>query len=243
MRRFISSLTGKVTSTVAIFSLVLPTLALVLLGQRVEAQVVSLPTWAVVQFDVRQGAGGATLGQAAAESLINELSKSQKYDVLSTETVNRTIQNLGFVPPLTRKNELIRVGQELRANTIVSGEVVNSRIVAVNGGKRADVMMRTIVWDVASGEQVNGAAVLQSSGIRTGDVSDETLYDEADASASFESVAAIQKNTLPTATILNTTSKRALINQGTRTGFTSNQEVIILRGREQVARGRVAAAG
>ena len=172
MRRFINSLTGKVTSAVAIFSLVLPTLALVLISQRAQAQIVSLPTWAVVQFDVKQGTAAPSIGQSAAEAMVNELSKSQKYDVLSSETVTRTIGNLGFVQPMTRKNELIRVGQELRANTIVSGEVVNSRIVNVSGGKRADVMMRVIVWDVASGEQVNGAAVLQSSGVRTGEVSD-----------------------------------------------------------------------
>lgn len=239
VRRFIFSLGGKIACAVAVWAMLMPTIMLVLLSKPAEAQLVSLPTWAVVQFDVKGGSARA-LGASASEALVSELGKRQRYDVLSMEQVDRTIQNLGFVQPLMRRNEIVRLGQELRANTVVSGEIVNSRVVAANGGKRADVMMRVIVWDVASGEQVNGAAVLQSSGVRAGDVSDETLLNEALSAAAFESVNAIQRNTLANATILNTTNNRALINQGARTGFTTGQEVIVLRGREQVARGRVA---
>lgn len=231
---------GKLASALAVLSVLLPTASLLMLGRIAEAQVVSLPNWAVVDFEVKKGLGDASLGRVAADALIDELSKTQRYVVLSSNEVEPVVKSLGYPTPVTRKNDLIRLGQALRVDSIVSGEIVNSRISNVGGGKRADVMVRGIVWDIASGEQVNGAAVLQSSGVRAGDVSDETLLSEALSTAAFNITEAIQKNTLPVGTILNTTDRKALLNQGSRSGFVQGQEVIILRGREQVARGRIA---
>jgi hypothetical protein len=238
VRQFVQSLSGKFVSALSVFALVLPTFILMSLGVSVSAQPAGIPTWAVVEFETKNQAPSA-LGKVAQEALINELSKTQKYDVLSPETVDRVAQNLGYQQPLTNRTQVMRLAQELRVGTIVTGEVVNSRVIAANGGRRADVLMRTVIWDVASGEQVNGAAVQQSSGVRAGEVSDETLLAEALGNSSYDSVSAIQKNTLPVATILNTVDRKALINQGSRTGFVQGQQVIILRGREQVATGAV----
>jgi len=239
VRQFVKSVTGKVTSAMAIFAMILPTLVLMSLGRPAEAQVANLPSWAIVGFDVKQGLGKAALGDQAAEALINELGKTGRIDVLSAETVNRTAQNLGFVAPITNQTELLRLGQELRVSTIVSGEIINSRVVNTPSGKRGDVIMRVIVWDVASGVQVNGAALSQSSGFRSAETSDDALLQEAVTSGAFAAVSAIERNTLPTATILNTLDSEALINKGSREGFTQGQEVLIIRDRQQVARGKI----
>ena len=50
-----------------------------------------------------------------------------------------------------------------------------------------------------------------------------------------EAVAKIQSQVLPSATVLNTRNNEALINRGAREGFKDGQQVIVTRGREEVA--------
>lgn len=242
MRRFINSLQGRAVSAVVVLSLLMPFIvfatARTAQAQSIEGPVTTLPSWAVVGFNVVKQGSSPELGKAAAEAMVTELAKQGKVDPIPTETVDRTIESLGLVTPLTARADMMRLGSELRASSVVSGEIVNQRVVAVNGGKRADIIMRVFVWDVASGQVVNGAALSASSGVRTG-VEDETMLGEAISRGCFEALAEINRNTLPTATVLNTLDRQALINQGSRTGFSQGQEVIILRGREQVASGSV----
>ncbi len=239
MRRFIKSSLGKAVSLLTAGALLVPFFTFWTMA-RASAQIDTLPTWAVVEFANLSGKGGK-YGKVAADAVAAELSKTNRYDIVPADTVDRTMKELGYTPPLTRPDELIRLGQSLqqRASSIVSGEVVDYRVNNSGNGKQASVVLRVLVRDVASGLSVNGAAVIASSSVRTGDATDETLINEAIAQAAFMAVGEIVSRTLPNATVLNTLERTALINQGTRSGFTVGQEVVVLRGREQVAQALV----
>jgi len=237
VRRLITSWPGKIMSQLLVLALVLPSLTL-LLTTSSQAQLTVLPTWAVLGLGNKAG-GVAKVGSLAAEAMASELAKSGKYDVLPQETVRRTLDTLGLQPPVTDRTSLYRLGQNLRATSLVTGQIINQRVRSVNGGKQADVIVRVEVLDSASASVVNGAALSASSSVRTGTVSDETLLAEAFQSAATAAVVTIQSRNLPAATILNTLESVALINQGSRVGFSNGQNVIVTRNREQVATAKV----
>jgi hypothetical protein len=237
VRRFIRSLPGKVVSQLFVLSLLVPSLSLSLIG-RAEAQLQQLPQWAVTDFVVR-GAPNSAFGAVAAEAVASELAKTQRYEVQPQESVKRALETLTLQTPVRDITSLTRLAQELRVGTIVTGEVAEWKVRNVNGGKQATVAMQVNAYDAASGLGVNGAAVQASSTVRAGDVPNDTLINEAIQIAASKAVSQIQTNTLPTGTVLNTFQDTALINQGARTGFKSGQDVIVTRGREQVAVARV----
>ncbi|MBI1755606.1 MAG: hypothetical protein HYR64_00675 [Fimbriimonas ginsengisoli] len=238
MRRFITSRLGRLISHLLVFTLVWPSLTLVAVT-RAEAQIAVKPTWVVVDFINRAPQGGDQFGQFAAEAMASELSKTLQYDVVPMETTRRTTEQLGLVMPITSQTSLLRLAQERNASSIVTGDIVNYRVVVNGSSKHADVLVRTLVRDVASGLAVNGAALMAQSTDRSVDAQDEAIIREALTAAANQAVRAIESQTLPHATILNTYGDSALINQGARTGFYEGQRVIILRGREQVATARV----
>ncbi|MCL4285284.1 MAG: hypothetical protein KJZ62_09280 [Fimbriimonadaceae bacterium] len=238
MRRFINSFFGRTVGQVMILSLVMPFVTLGLVN-RAEAQIQGAPTWAVIEFVDKSPEGRAGIGALAAEAVQSELAKLQRYDMLPQETVSRTISSLGLQNPPTDQVSLLRLAGELRATTLVTGEVVNWRVESVGGGKRADVILRVVVMDVASGLPVNGAALSASSSVRTGDIEDATVVQEALVTGAAKAVSIINSQTLPVATVLNTRENTALINQGSRTGFRDGMEVIVIRGRDQVATAKV----
>ncbi len=239
MRRFIKTGTGQAISLFTIFALVLPLLTLIAGTRTAQAQLELRDTWAVVEFADRTKSE-AGLGKTAAEFVNTEFAKLNRYDMALAETVNRFVTELGYQNPVGNQNELVRLGQSLQATTIVSGEVVDTRVVDTGSGKRGEVKLRVIVRDIASGTVVNGAALKGMSAVRTGDVDNGTLINDALAQAAFQAVSSINSNTLPKATVLNTTDKNALINQGSRSGFQNGQEVIVTRGQNQVASGTIA---
>jgi hypothetical protein len=236
VRRFINSVLGKAICHVLTLALIMPFCSLVMVS-RAEAQLQTLPTWAVVEFEVLNGP--KELGSVAAESVANELARTGKYDVVPQETMKRTMESLALQAPVNDMTSLLRLAAEVRATTIVRGQVVNSRVRSEGGGKKADVLMRVEVVDVASGLPVNGAALSASSSVRASTVEDATILNEAISMAAAKAVAEVNMRTLPQATILNTFEETALINHGTRSGFARGQDVIVLRGREQVATAQV----
>lgn len=234
MRRFINSIPGRLVAKVTALALLMPFFSIVV-STRAEAQFQTLPTWAVVDFVNKAKTGGPEVGARAAEAVALELAKSTTIEVLPQETVNRAIESIGLRKPVTDVPGLLRLGAELRASTIVTGEVVNYRIVSDSGGKRADVLLKVLVRDVASGLSVNGSALGASSSVRAGDVDDMTLLSEALAAGAAQAVREINTRALPTATVLNTLNTSALINQGARTGFKEGMELVVVRGQLQVA--------
>lgn len=234
MRRFINSIFGKAVGQVVVAALILPFLQFVS-ASRVEAQLQTLPTWAVVEFVNRHPKGMGNLGAVAAEAVGNELARSGKIDIVPMATITRTLESLQLQAPVTDKTSLLRLAAEVRASTIVQGEVLNWQVRTESGGKKADVIVRVEVIDVASGLPINGFALAASSSTRAASAEDSAVVSEAISMAAAKGVAEINGRTLPTATILNTYEETALINQGTRTGFTKGQQLVVVRNREQVA--------
>ncbi|MBI5708675.1 MAG: hypothetical protein HZC36_16960 [Armatimonadetes bacterium] len=234
MRRFIKSTLGRAICNVMIMALLLPSFSFFTAG-RVVAQLQQAPAWAVVKFDAKDPA----VGEAAADAVQSALVKIPGIDITPKDSVVRTIASLGLQEPIRDRTSMMRLGEELRAATIVNGQVIGTRITNSGGGKRAEVILRVVVNDVASGLPVNGAAVRGSSSVRTGEAEDMTVLNEALATAATMAVTEIRTKNLPTATVLNTYEATALVNQGTRSGFKVGQELIVNRGRQQVATARV----
>jgi len=234
VRRLIDSHPGKAICAGLILALVIPFLTFASVV-KATAQVETQPTWAVVEFQNLSPKGGAGYGKVASDAVSSELAKTNKYALESPETVSRKMTELGYPQTGLRPDQLVRLGQNIPVTTIVSGQIVDWQVISAGGGKQADVLLRVEVRDVASGLMINGAALKASSSIRGGEVSDETLVNEAIGAGAFQAVADIIGRQLPRASVLNTIGNTALINRGSRSGFKADQEVVVTRGREQVA--------
>jgi len=214
----------------------MPFLTLASIG-RAMAQIQTNPTWAVVDFVNRTpgGKGGDKIGAMAADAVSDELSKSNKYDIAARESVARAIDQLNLVRPVTDSTSLLRLATELQATALVTGEVVNYQVRPNGNGKQADVAVRAVIRDTASGLPINGSAQFASSSVRPGDTPDDVLLNEAFGVAASKIAVDITTRQLPKGTVLNTFEDSAIINQGTRSGFKTGQQLIIFRGTEQVA--------
>lgn len=242
MRRFITTLTGKVVGQVAVAALLLPTLTLCLASQA-SAQIARRPVWAVIPFSAA-GGKATPYGAAAARSVYDEISKRAEsfrpaIEVTPPDQVARTEETLGLSDPITDQTSILRLGQELGATRIVMGQIVDSKIETVGGNKQANVLMQVEIRDVASGIDINGASVQAFSTVRAGSTSNDALINEALSIAASKAIGSIEAQALPTGTVLNTQPTIALVNQGSRSGFRVGQQVIITRGRDQVATGHV----
>ncbi|HWD39298.1 MAG TPA: hypothetical protein VG944_10645 [Fimbriimonas sp.] len=238
MRRFIASLAGKVLSHMVVVALLVWFFSTSFVVSAV-AQAEFQPSMAVAQFTVSDGLS-ASYGQTAGDAIHDELAKTGKFRVIPTDQVHRQISTMGLSEPLAGTTNILRVGQELRVGSIVSGGIYGARVENVAGGRQAKVAMQVVVYDVASGLPVNGAVVTGVSTVRSGNVSDQTLINDAIQAGAADSVLELQQHQLPNATVLNTLTDRCYINQGSRAGFKNGQTVVLSRGREQVATGRIA---
>ena len=212
------------------------------LAARGNAQLRSLPGWAVVDF-VNRKAKGTTYGAQAARAISGSLSRTGKYEVQPVETVARIVESLGLTQPLPDITNTLRVANEMKVQTVVSGEIADYIIVRSGAGKQARISIRAVCYDTASGLPVNGAAVSASSIVRSSDTADEVLINDALGQAAALAVGQISSQTLPNGTVLSAGVKEAFINSGSRTGFTQGMHVIITRGRQQVASGELIEIG
>lgn len=204
------------------------------------AQLKSLPGWAVVDFvNKKKGTDGKAYGAEAAKAVAGSLSRTGKYDVQTQEAVGRIIEGMGLTQPLPDIQNVLRVANELKVQTIVTGEIADYKIDRSAAGKQARISIRVVCYDVASGLPVNGAAVSASSIVRAGDVAEDVLINDALSQASSLAANQISLQTLPAGTVLNTGTTTALVNSGSRSGFVMGMHVIITRGRQQVGSGEV----
>ena len=195
MRRFIATLPGKVISNVLVAALVLPYMLLGL-AARGNAQLRNKPAWAVVDF-VNRKAKGTTYGAQAARAIAGSLSRTGKYEVQPVETVARVVESLGLTQPLPDITNTLRVANEMKVQTVVSGEIADYIIVKSGAGKQARISIRAVCYDVASGLPVNGAAVSASSIVRSSDTADEVLVNDALGQSASLAVSQISSQTLP----------------------------------------------
>lgn len=241
MRRKLETVYGRLLCHFVALAVALPTLSMCFVA-RASTQLVTRDLWAVMPFVDDQG---GQLGSIAASAFQTELSKRADdfrpaIDVVSEETVNRTLTQLGLSSPVTDQTSLLRVGQELRATVLITGSVVNSRVVTSGNEKQADVIVRVEAVNVASGIAINGTVLEAKSGVKSAKTADADLISDALTQGASNAVSQVLNQTLPTGTVLNTYNNTVLVNQGTRSGFKPGQNVIVLRGNEQVASGKVA---
>jgi hypothetical protein len=236
VKRFRKGLIARALSWTLIVAMFLPGIAS-LMPVPAAAQQAARGTVAVVDFLVRPGLQQALLSRAATDAVAMELSRAG-FNVLPRTQVQNALQELSLEPILDRLG-VIKLGKTLAVDSIVSGEVV---AVTLEGSPRtARVTMLVRVTDVASGEDVNGAAVTGQSNPRVGYVGDDDqLIREAISNAALQAATTIASYTIPEATVLNTVgTDEVLLNRGTRSGIQTGMEMIVLRGRDVVGRIRV----
>lgn len=236
MKRFRKGLIARALSWTLIVAMVLPGIAS-LTPVPAAAQQAARGTVAVVDFTVRPGLQQALLSRAATDAVAMELSRAG-FNVLPRTQVQNALQELSLEPILDRLG-VMKLGKTLAVDSIVSGEVV---AVTLEGSPRtARVTILVRVTDVASGEDVNGAAVTGQSNPRVGYVGDDDqLIREAISNAALQAATTIASYTIPEATVLNTVgTDEVLLNRGTRSGIQTGMEMIVLRGRDVVGRIRV----
>lgn len=236
MKRFRKGLIARALSWTLIVAMVLPGIAS-LTPVPAAAQQAARGTVAVVDFTVRPGLQQALLSRAATDAVAMELSRAG-FNVLPRTQVQNALQELSLEPILDRLG-VMKLGKTLAVDSIVSGEVV---AVTLEGSPRtARVTILVRVTDVASGEDVNGAAVTGQSNPRVGYVGDDDqLIREAISNAALQAATTIASYTIPEATVLNTVgTDEVLLNRGTRSGIQTGMEMIVLRGRDVVGRIRI----
>jgi hypothetical protein len=236
VKRFRKGLIARALSWTLIVAMIVPGIAS-LTPVPTAAQQAARGTVAVVDFTVRPGLQQALLSRAATDAVALELSRAG-FNVLPRTQVQNAIQELSLEPPLDRLG-VVKLGKTLAVDSIVSGEVV---AVSLEGSPRtARVTIVVRVTDVASGEDINGAAVTGQSNPRVGYVGDDDqLIREAISNAALQAATTIASYTIPEATVLNTVgTDEVLLNRGTRSGIQTGMEMIVLRGKDVVGRIRV----
>lgn len=238
MRRFKNSLLCKTVSRTLIGALLIASMPVGLFSQIGAA----VPQWAVIDFVNNSSLGGDALGGVAADAVATNLTGYAKAEILGRETVERAYKDLQFTPPLRRSLDVIKLGQHLGVDVVVVGEVKDAKIHRGANGKSADVALIVRGVDVISNLAIYGIAVHGQSSERPGDVSDETLLNEAIQYAATKGVRDLMTQTVDVATVLTTPGDGRFVklNKGARQGIKVGQTMVVTRGREKVAMIRVA---
>ncbi len=241
MRRLQRSVVMRLASRIAILALLSNFLLFGASLKPAEAQFrTGTKQWAVLDFVNRSALGGPALGAAAADAVSTLILGSNRYDVLPRETVDRIYSQLELTPPITRQLDILRVGQGLGVETVITGEITDARINTNSNGKSADVAMVIRGIDVASGLTVMGAAVHGQSTERPGNVADDVLLNEAVNYAAQQGVDKLLTQQVDVATVFTTpTVTTVQLNKGSRQGIKKGMKMVVLRGREQVATIRI----
>ena len=241
MRRLQKSVVMRLASRITILALLSNFLLFGVTLKPAEAQFrTATRQWAVLDFVNQSAVGGPALGAAAADAVSALILGSNRFDVLPRETVDRIYSQLELTPPITRQLDVLRVGQGLGVETVITGEITDARINTSANGKSADVAMVVRGIDVASGLSVMGAAVHGQSTERPGNVADDVLLNEAVNYAAQLAVDKLLTQQVDVATVLTTpTTKTVQLNKGARQGIKKGMHMVVLRGREEVARIRI----
>ena len=193
---------------------------------------------AVVNFRNTSKMADEMFGTMATDSVVVELLRSGKFSVTKADDLQSKMTELGYKGKEDRilkvaltSNMMQRLGQELGANSIVSGEVTHIKI--DKKAKRAEVHVAVRMLDVASREWVNGAIGVGFSHPRIGYTADKETdwIVEAIDDATRKAVDAMVTYIIPVATVLGTFggSGEILVNKGTQDGLRTGMEMVVLR--------------
>lgn len=201
------------------------TIQIAVFPQVTKAQPEGTARWAVLDFNNTASYGGPELGRAAADALVVQLAVRHRAEVASRAEIDSGMKAQGLTFPLDTL-DLLQLGASISVRAIVTGSVLAVRH-DQRGRASVDLVVRVV--DIVSGEMVNGALVGASSVARPG-VDDDVLVNEALRKAAFAVVRQFDRFDLPIGTVLsNEGTTKVLINKGSRDGYKTGLNLIVLR--------------
>jgi curli biogenesis system outer membrane secretion channel CsgG len=222
----------KLVSYVIKIGLLLPILMTVTPHQA-KAQGLTPMQVGVIDFRNDSGYGGDMLARCATDAVVIELSKSNRFDVITRAQIQAQMKELDIKPPLN-PTERERLGQELAADAMIEGAIKAVEIRGTGPTRRAVVTVVVRMVDQASQEVVNGAVQSGWSQMRVGsDTDDDKLISDAINNSAYQAVKTMIDYIIPEATVQNTIrTNEVMLNKGARDGLRVGMRMIVIRDRE-----------
>jgi len=189
----------------------------------------------VIEFGNESGVQGNLLARFATDAVVIELSKSNRFDVITRPQMEAQMKELGIALPLNSA-ERARLGEALAAEAMIEGAVKAVELRGSGDGRRAAVTIVVRMVDQASGQVINGAIQTGSSNARVGYAADDDkLIAEASDNAAYLAVRTMIDYIIPEATVQNTIrTNEVMLNKGARDGIRAGMRMIITREREVI---------
>lgn len=224
----------RATCWLLTLALILP---MMLIRQKAQAQGQQVLKVIVADIQNRTPSLTPNLGVNATAAVYNELSSQGqgKFFVYDTKTVLAEAQSLGIripsvqgVPSNFSQTDLVRIAKSLGADGIVRGVVQSDG--SVVRGRPVFVGLDVRIYDIASGEEINGSITEERAEPRPGQAGDtEELLNKAVQDAALNVVRNIVQKQLVTATVLNVNEGIVILNRGQRDGIKVGDDLTVFR--------------
>lgn len=220
----------RLTSAAAILGIVLPVFAAIFAPLPARAQGQAPMQVGVVEFRNDSGVQGELLARFATDAVVLEMSKSDRFDVVTRVQLETQMKQLGLRPPLSSV-EVSRLGEALAAQAMIEGAVKAVEVRGTGAGRQALVTLVVRMLDQASGEVINGAVQTGYSNARVGYApDDDKLIAEAIDNAAYLAVKTMIDYIIPEVTVLNTIrTNEVMLNKGARDGMRVGLRMIVTR--------------
>ncbi len=227
----------KLVSCATLFGFILPLLAGLGTPKRAEAQVAAPMPVGVVEFLNDSNVQGTMLARLATDAVVIELSKSDRFDVVTRAQIDARMKDLNIAPPLNA-TERSRLGEALAVEAMIDGNIKDVEIRGSGSARKATVTLVVRMIDQASGEVINGAIQTGQSIVRVGgEVDDDKLISEAINNAAYQAVKTMIDYIIPEATVQNTIrTNEVMLNKGARDGIRTGMKMIVTRDREIIGK-------
>jgi hypothetical protein len=200
--------------------------SLVFPGPELQLQTVTV---VVMDFTDVSSYGQGILGKQAAAAVRTAMEESGRFEVVSTEELNKALQDLGFSLPLNKDAELA-LGRKLDAAGIVTGQVRAARIVNTRDGLVGEIQVAVTLRDMSTTELVNGALEIARSTPKPGYAgSEDVLIYEALGLVADKIVRTMLAQRIPQATVLTEREGRVYVRGGSRQGLRPGMRMAVLR--------------
>ena len=236
MRVLMRFRTYRLVSLICILALIVPLGLNILTPTPASAQSQTLRI-AVITLRNTSKYADEMYASTATDALAVELMRSGKFDPTRADALDSKLEELGYKNKedrgpnaLLRPSDLQRIGQEVGADWVATGEIQSIKI--AKDSKKAEVKLTVRVLDAQSGEWVNGATAtgLSESRIGYSNTRESEWVIEAVNNAAAKAVSTIVSYTIPEATIIATiTPTEVLLNKGTANGIQSGMKMIVVR--------------
>ncbi|MEN6370892.1 MAG: CsgG/HfaB family protein [Armatimonadota bacterium] len=222
----------RLVSCVTVFGFILP-LMLAVFPQAAVAQAQTPMQVGVVEFRNDSGVQGSMLARFATDAVVIELSKSNRFDVITRAQIDAQMKELRIANPLN-STERNRLGEALSADAMIEGSIKAVELRGSGATRRAAVTIVIRMVDQSSGEVINGAIQTGTSNVRVGSSpDDDKLISEAIDNAAYQAVKTMIDYIIPEATVQNTIrTNEVLLNKGARDGIRLGMRMIVTRDRE-----------